>query len=243
MPSFLWYDDIINLNREMCIMQLSDTTIQILKNFATINPNIVVKTGKVLETISVAKNILGRVEVDDEFTQEFGIYYLNVFLNVLGLVDQPNLKFQDGYVLIGDSTGRSKIKYYFCAPSLLTAPTKEIKMPETDISFTLDNDTFSKIKRAASALDKTELIITGKTNIVNLSVGEDGNETTNTFSIDVDGRSNVDKYRLIYNISNLKFLPGTYQVDISSKLISKFTNSNENLCYWIALEKNSTYGV
>jgi hypothetical protein len=224
-------------------MQLSDTTIQILKNFATINANIAVKPGKILETIAVAKNILGRVEVDEEFTQEFGIYDLNEFLSVLDLVDQANLKFQDGYVSISDSTGRSNIKYYFCAPSLLTVPTKEIKMPETDISFTLDNDTFNKIKRAASALKKSELIITGKTNIVNLSVGEDGNETGNTFSIDVDGKSKVDKYRLIYDISNLKFLPGTYQVDISSKLISKFTSSSGNLCYWIALEKNSTYGV
>lgn len=33
-----------------------------------------------------------------------------------------------------------------------------------------------------------------------------------------------------------------YQVKISSKLISEFSNSSDNLKYWVALEKSSTYG-
>ena len=78
---------------------------------------------------------------------------------------------------------------------------------------------------------------------VSLTVTSTENSTANTFTIDVDGTANVDKYNFIFNISNLKMLSGDYNVEISKKLISKFTNSQSDVSYWIALEKTSTYGV
>ena len=223
-------------------MELSESTVQILKNFAGINSNIVVMPGNVLQTISEAKNIMARAEVAETFPQQFGIYDLNEFLNVMNLVDKPNLTFSESSVTIGDSTGRSRIKYFFSAPEILTSPTKEVRMPEADIRFTLDNDTLSKVKRAASALGHNEVCVTGNKNSVALTVTSKDSSTANTFSIDIDGQSNVDNYNLVFSISNLKILTGTYNVAASSKLISEFTNSETNLKYWIALEKTSTYG-
>jgi hypothetical protein len=34
----------------------------------------------------------------------------------------------------------------------------------------------------------------------------------------------------------------SYDVKISSKLISEFKSQNSNVTYWVALEKTSTYG-
>jgi len=45
------------------------------------------------------------------------------------------------------------------------------------------------------------------------------------------------------NISNLKLLDGDYDVQISSKLISKWINKSKPVTYYIALEKSSTFGV
>lgn len=224
-------------------MELSENTIQVLRNFAGVNPNIVISSGNVLQTISEAKNILSRAEIAEQFPQMFGIYDLNEFLAVLGVVDKPQLTFSEKYVTVGDTAGRVKVKYYFSDPEMLTTPAKEIRMPDPDVSFTLDEPTFDRIKKAASALGHKELCVSGTKESVTLTVKSTDNATANTFSIDVDGKSNVDNYNFVFNISNLKVLPGTYTVNISSKLISEFVNNNNNLKYWIALEKNSTYGA
>ena len=223
-------------------MELSENTIQLLKNFASINSNIVIRPGKTISTISEAKNILAATDVNEEFPQEIGIYDLNEFLGVLGLVDTPRLKFNEDHVVVGDSTGRSKVRYFFADKEMLTSPSKPVTMPEADVKFHLDNDTLNRVKRAAGALGHNELSVSGDENNVTLTVTSSDNSTSNTFSIDVQGSSRVNKYNLIFNISNLKMLSGSYDVEISSKLISQFTNTDTSLKYWIALEKNSKYG-
>lgn len=223
-------------------MELSENTIQLLKNFASINSNIVIRPGKTISTISEAKNILAATDVNEEFPQEIGIYDLNEFLGVLGLVDTPRLKFNEDHVVVGDSTGRSKVRYFFADKEMLTSPSKPVTMPEADVKFHLDNDTLNRVKRAAGALGHNELSVSGDENNVTLTVTSSDNSTSNTFSIDVQGTSRVNKYNLIFNISNLKMLSGSYDVEISSKLISQFTNTDTSLKYWIALEKNSKYG-
>ena len=123
-------------------------------------------------------------------------------------------------------------------------PSKDIKMPESEVSFVLTNDTLNKLKRAASTLGHDELSITGKDGVQNLSVVDNQNTTSNTFSIDVDGEIKTDSsFNFILSINNLKILPGDYEVDISSKLITQFKNKDVNVTYWIALEKISRFGV
>jgi len=223
-------------------MELSDNTIQLLKNFASINSNILIRQGNSINTISEAKNILASATVAESFPQEIGIYDLNEFLSVLSLVDKPRLKFNEDHVVVGDSTGRSKVRYFFSDKEMLTSPKKEAAMPEADVKFHLDNDTLNRVKRAASALGHNELMVTGDETNVALTVTSSDNSTSNTFSIDVQGTSKLNKYSFVFNISNLKMLSGNYEVEISTRLISQFTNSDNSLKYWIALEKNSKYG-
>ena len=117
-------------------------------------------------------------------------------------------------------------------------------MPSADVSFTLDNDTLNKLKRAASTLGHSEVSITGQDGVLSLSVVDSQNMTSNAFSIDVDGTyPDGAVFNFILSINNLKMLPGDYEVQISSKLISQFSNKEVDLKYWIALEKTSTFGV
>ena len=48
-------------------MKLSEQTVNILKNFSTINQNILVKEGSQLRTMSTMKNILAEAEVTEAF--------------------------------------------------------------------------------------------------------------------------------------------------------------------------------
>ena len=222
-------------------MELSDNTLQVLKNFSTINQNVMIRAGNTIKTLSEARNVLATAVVDVDFPQDMGVYDLNEFLGVLNLVDTPRLKFGDGFTTVSDSTGRSKVKYFFSPEETLTTPQKDINMPDADVKFVLDNDTLNKLKRAASALGHDEVTISGKDGVLSLSVVESQNSTSNAFSIDIDGDFGEAVFNFVLNISNLKILPGDYDVSISSKLISNFSHKELNINYWIALEKTSTF--
>ena len=58
-------------------MKLSDHTIEVLKNFATINQNLVIKEGSTLSTMSAMKNIVARATVAETFEKDVAIYDLN----------------------------------------------------------------------------------------------------------------------------------------------------------------------
>ena len=225
-------------------MELSENTLNVLRNFSGINQNMLIKSGTNIKTISEARNVVATADVTEEFPKDFGIYDLNEFIGVMGLVDTPSLKFEDDFVIVSDSSGRSKVKYFYSAEETLTTPTKDVTMPEADVKFILDNSTLNKLKKAASTLGHSEVSIRAKDGVLSLSVVENQNATSNAFSIDIDGEFKQDAvFNFIISISNLKILPGDYEVEISSKLITQFKNKEIPLKYWIALEKSSTYGA
>lgn len=223
-------------------MEISASTVNVLKNFASINGNIVLKPGNKVMTISEAKNILAEAVVPETFDSIVGIYDLQEFLNVLGLVDKPSVRFGDGSMHIGGHGGRALVEYYYADPDILTTPTKPITMPDEDVWFTLDESTVNGLKRAASIFGHNQLLIEPDDGSIKLTVVDPENTTANTYSILVDGGYKEDKFKFVLNITNLKMIPDTYQVKISSKLISQFTGEDTDTTYWIALEKTSTYG-
>ena len=224
-------------------MQLTENTMNVLKNFSTIHENIVFEPGVEIKTISEAKNIIGKAVIDDEFTTEFGIYQLSEFLNTLALCDEPRLEFDEGFVSIGDTSGVSRAKFFFSNPEMLTRPTKDIVMPSSEVTFALSSETLAKIKRAASVLGHTEVTVSVKDGVLCLTVLDSANSTSNTFSVDVVGEYEDENFNFVWSIDNLKIVPGDYKVQLSSKLISHFANQQHPIEYWIALEKTSKYGV
>lgn len=224
-------------------MELTDRTLQVLKNYSVINPNIVIDQGSSLKTVSVARNIFSKTAVSEEFPKRFGIYDLNEFLGVLGLVDNPVLKFEEHYVTVSDTSGRSSIKYHYSDPDMLTSPSKDIVMPETEVNFVLDSETMSRIKRAASTLNHNEISIRPSNGAISIQVVDNKDATSNAFSITVDGsyEEGVD-FNFVLNVNNLKTVNEDFEVGISKKLISRFNSQQSDIEYYIALEKSSTYG-
>lgn len=221
---------------------LTEKTMQVLKNFATINPNIVIENGNVIKTISEGKSVVSKSVVDVEFPKTFGIFDLNEFLAVLGLVDTPDLSFEDGYVTISDSVGRTKIKYHYSDPEILTSPTKDVVMRDTDVSFVLDRQTLSLIKRAAGVMNHSEVSVSCIDNSVCLIVNDERDPTSDAFNIAVDGTFKDANFNFVFDIKNLKMIEGDYDVNISKSRISHFINRESSIEYWVALEKTSTYG-
>ena len=223
-------------------MQLNENTLAVLKNFASIQPNIVLSEGTSVRTVSSAKNVMAVANLDQEFTKPFGIYNLDEFLAVLGLVETPELTFGEDFVTVSDTTGRSSVKYFYSDPSILTSPSKDIQMPESEVKFTLDSGTLNRIRRAAGALGHEKMTITASDGSIKLSVVDSSDNTSNSFDIVVPGSYDTENFSFVMNIDNLKMIEGDYDVEVSSRLISKFTNKSAEISYFIALEKSSTYG-
>jgi|TARA_A200000159_G_C7257553_1_gene311581 hypothetical protein len=226
-------------------MELSDRTLGVLKNFANINSNIVFREGNELKTISMAKNILAKASLDESIPNEFGIYDLHEFLNIMGLVDNPSLKFEDKHVVISDSTGLRGNKYFFSDIDMLSSPTKDVIMPEPEVQFTLDTDTLSRLKRASAVLGHDLISITpnGKSGgSVKLTVVDKDDATSNSFFTFVEGvyDEGVD-FNFVINVNNLKIVNEDFMVGVSSKRISHFASKQSSIEYFIALEA-STYG-
>ena len=231
-------------------MILSEDTLNVLKNFATINPNLVLKPGQRVSTISEAKTIMAKSEIVEDFPHEFGIYDLNEFLSVYGLIENPQLNFEDKSVLISNTVGggqvanQQTIRYFYAEKDILTTPQKDISMPNAEVGINITEDVMSQIRKAAAVLGHTELTLSGNGGVITASVSDSRDATSNTFSVDVDKENSCkNEFEFVISIPNLKLLPGDYFVSISSKLISNWVNSNYPIEYFIALEKNSVFHV
>ena len=231
-------------------MNLSNDTLNVLKNFASINPNIVFQPGQKLKTISESKTIMAQADIVEDMPKEFGIYDLNEFLSVFNLIENPGLEFEDKSVLVSTAEGGSqisnnqKVRYYFSETDILTSPSKDIQMPSSELGVNLSEDILNQIRKAAAVLGHTELSLNGTNGLVTASVVNTQDSTSNSYTIELDkDNSCKNDFNFIVSIPNLKLLPGDYFVSISSKLISNWTNSNYPVEYFIALEKNSTFDV
>ena len=221
-------------------MKLSDRTINLLKNFASINQSILFKQGNQLRTISVMKNILAEANIDEDFPQEFGVYDLSQFLNSLGLFQEPELNFTgDSFVNIKE--GKQKSKYFFADPSVIVSPPeKSITLPSVDVEFTLRSSQLDRLLKAAGVYHLSDLSVVGDGKEIKMVVLDRKNDTSNDFSIVVGETDSTFSFN--FKVENIKILPGTYDVVVSKKLLSRFISKNQDLTYYIALEPDSTFG-
>ena len=221
-------------------MKLSEKTLTVLKNFAGINNSILVKQGTQLRTISVAKNILAEANIEEEFPRQFGVYDLNQFLNGLSLHQDPDLDFtEESYLNIRE--GKRRVKYFFADPQvIISPPDKQITLPSEDVHFQLESSALDKLLKAAAVYQLPDLCVVGEAGAVRLVVRDKKNDTSNSYSVAV---GETDKeFTFNFKVENIKIIPGSYDVVVSSKLLSEFTNSTYNLKYYIALEPDSTFG-
>ena len=221
-------------------MKLSEKTIALLKNFSSINQSILFKKGNVLRTMSVMKNILAEVDIEECFPQDFAIYDLVQFLNGISLYSDPDLDFENESHLTIREGKNHRTKYFFADPSVIVAPPeKSLTLPSEDVSFTLDTNNLTQLLKAAAIYQLSDLSVVGGNGVVKLVVRDKKNDTSNEYAVNV---GETDKeFEFNFKVENIKILPGTYEVVISKKLLSRFVNKNYNLTYYIALEPDSNF--
>ncbi len=225
-------------------MKLSNDTLSVLKNFGSINQGLLFNQGKTLKTVSSLKNILAEATINEEIPTEFGVYDLNNFLSVVSLhKDDPSFEFSDNNVVIVGNGGRSKILYRFCAGNLInTPPEKALTMPDPEVSFSLSAEDFEWILRAASVLSSPQIAIESDGTKINIVTLDLQNDSAHTDSLELPVTGTGDKFRMIFKTEVIsKLMSGSYDVKISSKGISQFTNQKNPIKYWVTTEPGSKF--
>jgi hypothetical protein len=222
-------------------MKISKETLDVLKNFSAINPNLVIEQGNKLSTIAEAKNIMASCEVAETFDKDIGIYDLNEFLSALSLIEDPEFVFGDTSVSI--KSALTSLTYRYADKSILTSPERGVNMPEAEVTVELSAEVINQIRRAGAALNHPVVSITTNANDskLYLQVKDPSNSSSNIFQYELDASYDLDAaFDYQFLISNLKLIAGDYKVAVSSKLISHWKCINTNSVeYWIALEKTS----
>tara|TARA_Y100000816_G_C25930191_1_gene485078 strand:- start:263 stop:838 length:576 start_codon:yes stop_codon:yes gene_type:complete len=190
--------------------------------------------------MSAMKNIVSKSEVEETFPVEFAIYDLNEFLSAMSLFTNPDLDFNDNFVVITEAGSNSKsLKYWYSEPSVVTTPSKEITMPSVDVEFPMNSGILSEVQKAAAVIGAPDMVLEDD----ELRVTDKKNDTANSYSTSLDTKSDDDaSYKFWFKVENLKLLPGDYDVQVSEKRISHFQNKKTPIEYWIALEPESSYG-
>ena len=217
---------------------LSKKTLDVLKNFSTINSSIVFRKGSTVRTISNAENILAKFTGEEVFPNDFAIYDLSQFLSGISLFSDPQLEF-DNESFVNIRGGRQSARYYFSDPeiTLKSAPEKNVKFPGADLQFNLTGEDLIALQKASAVYSLPDLTFQSEegSNEIKLIIRDKENDTSNTYDLTVAGTA-TDSYALDVKIENIRLLPGDYTVKVSKHLISEWTNANVDLTYYIALE-------
>ena len=214
---------------------ISRPTIEVLKNFCSINKSIVIKPGNQVATLSINKNILAIADVEEQFDTQISIYDLGVFIGGLSLFNEPKIDTsQSNYITVSDERGKSKTRYFYADPDVIVQPPeKEITLPSVDVQFNLSSNTLAQLQRAASVYALPDLCLYGFNGSLQLCVTDKKNDTSNSYSVEV-GETDDNQFCYCFKVENLKLLPGDYKVSISKQNVALF--EGENIKYYIALE-------
>ena len=219
-------------------MKLSESTINIFKNFSTINPSLMVKPGNIVSTIAPQKSILAKANVEESFNVPFAIYELPKFLGILSLFKEPELEFSDHQVII--KSGRQTVNYTYADPSMIVAPdpNKDINFPAADVEFSISQEELQKVIRAAGVLQLPDIAVTGDKEKISVTATNSKSPTTDVFSVEVG--ETTKQFSMYFDVPDIvKLISNSYDVKISTKGLSQWKTNN--VLYYVAVKANSTF--
>lgn len=220
-------------------MKLSSETVNVLKNFGTINPGLYFKQGSVLRTIAPSKAIASRAKIKESFPDEFCVADINQFLTVYNLYNDSEIDFSDADIIF--KSGKSKIKYRKTAPEMIVIPPeKELNLPSVEVAFTLTEEDHTNIMKTASVLRSPNIAVESIDGQVYITAFDVADTAAHTNSIEVNAPTDAD-FRFVFLKENLKIIPGSYDVEICEKGIAYFKHKFQEVDYWVAIEQKHSY--
>lgn len=222
-------------------MKITKILLEILRNYSVINSSILFKPGNIISTISPLKNIVSLAKINEEITNEFSIYDLSEFLGIISLLDEPIAEFTDSQIII--KSNKKTIKYTFANPNtIVCSPYKEIEIKPEEIltQFKFNFSEFNNITKASAILHTKDIVISGNSGMIDVSIGDVKNRTSSSYSLTIEPLVQFDtNFRKIFDIENFKVMNRDYIITIPNKNLIEFKTEDGSLSYWIAPSTNT----
>lgn len=220
-------------------MKLSKETLEILKNFASISPQLLIRPGSELKTMTVQKNVMAQATVKEKFPVEAPIYDLNNFLATISLFEDPDFDWDEKNVEITDKSGAVAIYRYAAKETLVAVTDKKVVLPSVDAEFDLSKTDLSAALKAASVMGLPNLALQGSESEVSIVALRNEDDSAHGWA-KVIGATD-ETFNIIFRAELLKFLPRDYKIEVSKRMITKFQSTAGDLVYFVAAETGSTF--
>jgi hypothetical protein len=203
---------------------LNDSTIEILKNFANINNQVVFKAGSAQRACNDTRNFIADAELNEPFPRECALYELG---RLLGIIDAcktntntlPTIVFGPSSLVVKHDYGKVTIPYAH-ADVISAPPGVQFYLKKSIATFDLTESLWTKIKHTASWLQATSLYIiinTGGELVLKLVNERDkGGDASGSASYNMPNthvQEAVDNTWAV-KFDTLKLISGNYTVEV-----------------------------
>lgn len=212
-------------------MKFSEETLAVLKNFSTINPNLILNPGNVLRTVSVQKSVLAQATITETIPDKAAIYDLNCFLNLLSGFKDPDVDFgTDSFTV---KSGQARAKFTYAAESMLVVPPKNnINIP-TLVDVKVNWNDIHSVTRTAGVLSLSEVSFSGDNGTILMSAVDSKNPTSNRFDIEVATGVECEDFEILLKVENMRLMQFDYTISLADK-VAHF--KSDKVEYWIAAQ-------
>lgn len=214
-------------------MKFSDETLDILKNFSSINQGIRFERGKELMTVSPNETLIAKANIPDEIDGNACVYDLNKFLSTASLFKEGEIEFQDDRSRFWFRQDSKQAYFTYSSPEMIILP-KSRNIIEIDYDYTFDVEwgDFKELLKASSIMQLKEVCFNSDGVNIYMSVINSENPTANRYDNYVTENESGESFEIIVNTDNLKILPRDYKISVSlkNKLIYLVA---DDIQYWI----------
>ena len=216
-------------------MQLSERTMEVLKNFSGINPSVLIKKGKNQRTINVDKTVLAEVTLTEDFPTQFGVYDLSAFLSNVSILENPEIDFGESKLTM--VSGDAGMEFTYCSPNhIQTPPDKTLSLEDPNVEFDLNQNAFRMLMKLSSVNALPNMKVEGKSGQVMLQTHEKASDTSNMGWYKLGTYTGKD-FSTSFKVDNLLMIPDDYHVKINLDAFALFENKDGTLKYFISLDK------
>ena len=224
-------------------MKLSESTIEILKNFATLNQSLRFRKGSELTTITPGKTVLAKARVVESFPSEFALYDLTKFLAKFSLYGKDcDIELKSDRLVFKSADGRRSDSVILGGSTVAPHIDKKIDMEDPDITFELSQDDLNWQRRSAGVSASEHMVFRGdgkKIHLQSTSLKDDSSDVSSTEI------GKTDKtFLYVLKLEFWKMIDGNYTVSLKKFVddkgkvggLTKFQNKDKPVEYYIAVD-------
>lgn len=222
-------------------MKLSDSTVQVLKNFSGINQSLQFKEGNTLKTISPLKTIFVEAAVTESFPKEFALYDLNKLLAKVSLYKDAELSFDDDKLNISTDNKKKSDYIKYCSPQVIVRPPeKSITFTDPDCSFSLSQEDLDWMRKSAGISGSPNFVFESDGSTIYFIATDVKDDSADQSKIEIGTVENGKTFKVVMKVENFKLLEGSYDVAIAKKGLAQFKHKTVDITYYIAIEAASS---